>query len=174
MTIFVALDLSDDARAALAAVLQNVEIPGRPSPPENWHVTLRYLGSVDEVSVDRLVGALDDADLVKPFVLRTVGLGAFPKAARATVLWVAATAPPLNELAEAVDDVAERVGFGREDRPFVGHVTLARIRPPGNVLSLIESVEIPRIQIPVDRVTVFESEQGGGHPHYRPIERIEL
>ncbi len=174
MRVFVGIEPGDDARAALASVLADVHIPGKPSPPENWHVTLRYLGAVDEVMLDRLIAGLDEAALPDPFIARTTGLGAFPRAERATVLWVGLRSSRLPDLAEAVEEVVEGIGEGREERPFVGHVTLARIRPPVDVSTLIDVTEIPSIAIPVDRVTVFESILTSGRPRYRPIEHIDL
>lgn len=172
MKVFVGVELSAEARAALATVLAGSDIPGKPSPPENWHITLRYLGTVDEVMLDRLIGGLDDAELPESFVVRTAGLGAFPRADRATVLWVGLRSDHLDVLAEVVDDVVDAIGYGREERPFVGHVTLARIRPPVDVRRLVSSVELPAIAIPVERLTVFESRSG--QPRYVPIERIDL
>lgn len=176
MRVFVGVDLSSDARAALAACLSAVEVPGKPSPPQNWHITLRYIGSMDEVSLDRLVAGLDEADLGDRFALRASGLGAFPKPARATVLYVGldAGSAQLASLAETVHDVVDGIGLGREDRPFVGHVTLSRIRPPVDVSGLIAKVELPSIPIAVDEVTVFESVQRDGGTEYRSIERIAL
>jgi 2'-5' RNA ligase len=174
MRVFVGIELSADARAALSTVLADVDIPGKPTPPANWHITLRYLGSVDEVTLDRLIGGLDEAHLTASFVVRTTGLGAFPGPDRATVLWVGLGSGLLDDLADAVEEVVDGIGRGREERPFVGHVTLARIRPPVDVGRLIESIDLPPIAIPVERVTVFESKQGSGHPRYVPIERIDL
>ena len=176
MKVFVGVDLSAEARAALAACLSEVEVPGKPSPPQNWHITLRYIGAMDEVSLDRLLAGLDEAELGGPFTIRASGLGAFPTPARATVLWVGLTdgRDRLELLAGAVEDVVDGVGLGREDRPFVGHMTLSRIRPPVDVRSLIAGVELPSIPIPVDEITLFESRQIPGGTQYHPIERFPL
>lgn len=176
MKVFVGVDLTHEARLALAASLADVDIPGKPAPPQNWHITLRYIGAMDEVSVDRLLAGLDEAQLGDGFTLRVSGLGAFPKPARATVLFVGldAGSEQLAGLAESVQEVVDGIGLGREDRPFVGHVTLARIRPPADVRELIERAELPPIPIPVEAVTVFESIQVDRGTEYRPIERLPL
>lgn len=176
MKVFVGVDLSVEARAALVASFSGVEIPGKPAPPQNWHITLRYIGAMDDLSIDRLLAGLDETDLGGPFTLRAAGLGAFPKPARATVLWVGLShgAEQLTALSESVQDVVEGIGLGREDRPFLGHVTLARIRPPVDVCGLIASVDLPSIPIPVDEVTVFESVQVDRGTEYHPIDRFPL
>jgi 2'-5' RNA ligase len=174
--VFVGVDLDAEARAVLAASLSDVDIPGKVAPPQNWHITLRYIGAMDDVSLDRLLAGLDEADMGGAFTLRAAGLGAFPKPARATVLWVglAHGSDRLELLAEAVEDVVDGVGLGREDRPFVGHITLARIRPPVDVRRLVSEVEVPPVTIPVDEVTVFESVQIPGGTVYHPIDRFPL
>lgn len=176
MKVFVGVDLPLESRLALVSSLADVGIPGKPSPPQNWHITLRYIGTMDDVSLDRLLAGIDEADLGEPFTLRASGLGAFPKPARATVLWVGLGhgSDRLESLSESVQDVVDGIGLGREERPFMGHITLARIRPPVDVLSLIAGVEVPPVPIPVDEVTVFESIQIPGGTEYRPIERFPL
>ncbi len=176
MKVFVGVDLPAEPRAALAESLSSVAIPGKPAPPQNWHITLRYIGAMDHVSVDRLLAGLDEAEFGGPFTVRVSGLGAFPKPARATVLWVGLGhgSEQLARLSAAVEDVVEGVGFGREERPFVGHITLARIRPPVDVRDLIARADIPSVPIAVDEVTVFETIQRAGGSEYRPIERIAL
>lgn len=176
MKVFVGVDLSLESRLALAASLADIDIPGKPAPPENWHITLRYIGAMDDVSLDRLLAGLDETELGERFSLAVSELGAFPKAARATVLFVGlgAGSERLAALSETVQDVVDGIGLGREDRPFVGHITLARIRPPVDVRELIADVEVPPIRIPVDEVTVFESIQIPGGTQYRPIERFPL
>ena len=176
MKVFVGVDLPLESRLALASSLADVDVPGRPAPPQNWHITLRYIGAMDDVSLDRLLAGLDEADMGERFTLRPSGLGAFPKASRATVLYVGldAGSERLSALAESVQDVVDGIGLGREDRPFLGHVTLARIRPPVDVRRLIADVELPPVRIPVDEVTVFESLQVDGGTEYHPLERFPL
>jgi 2'-5' RNA ligase len=176
MKVFVAVDLPDEPRAALAASLADLELPGKVAPPKNWHITLRYIGAMDDVAVDRLLAGLDEAKLGGPFTLRTAELGAFPRPERATVLWVGVGhgSDRLEALSGVVEEVVNDVGFDREDRPFVGHMTLARVRPPEDVRRLTADVELPSISIPVRSITVFESIQRSGGPEYAPIESIRL
>lgn len=135
--VFVAVVPPLEVVAALSERLEHLPIPGRRVPPPNFHVTLRFIGKVDPVSYDRLLAALGTRPLVEPFRMRLGGLGAFPNPRRATVVWVGVESDPvLDELAATVEDAVVSAGFDPEERPFVPHLTVARVRPPENVTGL--------------------------------------
>ena len=174
--LFVAVAPPPEARAALDAWIRPLAIPGRVVPVENWHITLRFVGQVDEVTSDRLLASLSAADLGSPFKVELGSLGAFPNPRRATVAWVAVAAGEdrLGELSEAVEDACEAAGLDPEERPFRSHLTVSRIRPAEDISSLVAGCESSNVGWRCDRVTVFESHLGRGHPRYEPLEFFEL
>ncbi|MFQ5947930.1 MAG: RNA 2',3'-cyclic phosphodiesterase [Acidimicrobiia bacterium] len=178
--LFVAAPLTDDVRHALAAhlgaALDGRDLPGRPVAPENWHLTLRFLGEAAPVEKDRLVRALDTADLGPSFSVRFGGLGAFPRARKATVLWlgVGGGADELGALAAAVEDAAQAAGFPGEERPFHAHLTLSRIRPHQDVTPLVERVPPFPAVLPVAEVVLFRSHLGRGGARYEGVDRFGL
>ena len=89
-------------------------------PPENWHVTLRFLGEADP---DEIGARLDGAT----FPPATATLG--PVVQRLGRGLVVVPVAGLDELAAVVADVTSDVGQPIDDRVFRGHVTLARFRP---------------------------------------------
>lgn len=135
--VFVAVVPPPEVVAALSERLEPLAIPGRLVPPPNFHITVRFVGKVDPVAYDRLLAALATRPLVEPFRMRLGGLGAFPNPRRATVVWVGVEADPaLDDLAMIVEDAVVSAGFDPEERPFVPHLTVARVRPPENVTGL--------------------------------------
>ncbi len=176
--LFLAVGLDDDTRHALAAHLDahlDELLPGSKVPPENWHVTLRFLGKVDDVQHDRLVTYLDERIDVAPFRLRFGGLGAFPRPRKATVAWIAVDAPELEPLAALAEEAAIAVGCMPEERPFHPHLTLSRIRPPADVSNVVDDLPpFPR-SMSVRSVGCFESTLRGGRPaRYTEIDTFEL
>ncbi|HEX2153410.1 MAG TPA: RNA 2',3'-cyclic phosphodiesterase [Acidimicrobiia bacterium] len=137
--VFAAVVPPPEVVAALAHRLESVTLPGRPVPPANWHITLRFIGHVEEVAYERWLATMDQAPAPAPFDLALRGFGAFPRAARATVFWTGVESAGLPRLAAVVDDSAETAGLGQEERPFHPHLTLARVRPPADVRPLVES-----------------------------------
>lgn len=174
--LFLAVGLSDLARGDVVAALDGFAIPGSLVRPAGWHLTLRFLGSADEVATDRVTAAVAQSPLGAGFVMTIAGLGAFPNPRRATVIWLGVTRGEdrLTELAELCEEAAQSAGFPPEDRPFHPHLTLSRVRPAENVADLLASEPPPPIRTTVDRVTLFRSHLGRGGAVYEPIEEFPL
>lgn len=169
--VFAAVKPPIDVVAAVDDRLGSEVIPGRRVPPENWHITLRFVGETEPVAYERWLANLDAASKPSPFRLSLGELGAFPRSARATVLWVGVHGEGITGLAEVVDDAAEASGLGREDRPFRPHLTLARIRPPEDVRQQIEA-RAGEERLPF-RVTEFHVMAAVGG-RYRVYETFQL
>ena len=176
--LFLAVALDNEVRHGLAAFLgeRAIRFPGRPSPPDNWHLTLRFLGSTDALQRDRVLEFLDEHLIGEPFTLGFTGLGAFPKPSRATVLWLGVDrgSDDLAAMATVCEEAAVSVGFDPEDRPFHPHLTLSRIRPPVSVDGLIEEVGSFPLKMTVDRVTLYRSHLGRDGASYEAIDEALL
>jgi RNA 2',3'-cyclic 3'-phosphodiesterase len=102
---------------------------------ENLHYTLRFLGDVSDETKNLLLSILEKAHIdERPFPLHIQGTGAFPNASRPRVVWAGCAKQdeaPMLELARHVDDFTKEIGLGERDKPFVPHLTLARIKNPG-------------------------------------------
>ena len=177
--LFLAASLDDTTRNLLAAHLEAQQpgsMPGRSVPPQNWHLTLRFLGWATEHQRDGILHYLDETEMPTPFVVRFGALGAFPRARRATVLWLGVDqgGEALTQVAGACDEAAQAVGYEPEGRPFHPHVTLSRIRPHQDVSALIESFDPFLVKMRVAAVTLYESLLRRGGAIYRAIDRVEL
>ena len=174
--LFVGIDLDAETRHGIAASLLNVQLVGSLSPPDNWHLTLRYLGEVLDVVYDRLLFELESVVSANPFRLSFAGLGAFPKTSHATVLWMGVHLgeDELMMLAHQVDDACDRAGLGREDRPFVPHLTLSRIRPAADMWATVEHEPAPKVRLFVDHISVFRSERTVDGMVYSVLDTIDL
>jgi 2'-5' RNA ligase len=178
MRVFVAVPLDEETRHRLARVVADrvPEIPGGAVDPQKWHLTLRFLGEVDEVTVDRIRHSLDTADLGGSFTMTWGGLGAFPRPARASVLWVGIPrgADDLRALWMATEAALDEAGFPPEDRPFRPHLTIARFRPPEDVSPVVGSEPLPTVPMQVERITLFQSRLGRGGAAYSVVDEFLL
>lgn len=178
--LFLAVPLSDTVRAALAerlaGALGGQPLPGRRVAPENWHLTLRFLGDTDAATGRRLVETMREIALGPPFAMEFGGLGAFPRALRAQTLWLGVQSgiPELRALAAVVEQAVTAAGFARDDRPFAAHLTLSRLRPPADVRAVFAAVPATMLTLPVDHVLLVQSHLGRAGPTYVELAAFPL
>jgi 2'-5' RNA ligase len=145
-------------------------------PTENWHLTLRFLGETSTGQLDTVRRDLRSANLGRAFVLVFTGLGAFPSAGRARVLWLgtSAGADSLGSLAAAVEGVVGAAGFPPEARPFKAHLTLGRMNPEADVRDVIRCVRPIDLPAAVDRVVVYRSHLSPRGASYEVVDTVAL
>lgn len=148
---------------------------------ENFHVTVKFLGRIDEARVPDVIDALHTAVRGHPpFEIDVTGLGAFPSATRARVLWagVAAGGDPLAALAASVDGALAGLGFPREERAFSAHVTLGRVREPRRAPALADALGAasarPFGRIAVREAVLMRSDLSPRGARYTPLASLPL
>lgn len=108
---------------------------------ENLHITLRFLGEIPQSRINDVAKALANIKMNK-FQIKLRGVGVFPDLARPRVLWVGVSdgVEELKKLATAVREAVDRFAENREDREFVAHLTVGRIKSSRNIERLREFV----------------------------------
>ncbi len=131
---FLALEIPEKHRDQIAALQQGWLMklpPTRWANPANLHLTMKFLGSVENARLDRLADELEKAvaGLGEISVIFD-RLGCFPSPKRARVAWIGGRAEGADTLVARIEDVAETIDFPREKRPWSMHLTVARLRKP--------------------------------------------
>ena len=181
MRVFIAVDVGDDVRGEVTRVVSTLtgKLDAVKTPPKvvwvkpmSLHVTVRFLGEIEPSVVERLQEVLAPPIALAPFEIEWRGIGAFPNNKHPRALWIGVVsgAAPLAQL-EA--EVARRIAGGSvadlDDRPFVAHLTVGRVKMSGAGVDwpkILQTVEVKRIKTVVDRVTLYRSELSRGGPHY--------
>lgn len=138
------------------------------------HITLKFLGPTPAErlpEVQRCCTAVAAGG--EPCELRLEGLGAFPRPARAMVLWAGVTDPAgmLERLAGGLDGAFAPMGYPAEARPFAAHVTLARFRGPARLdLPGLEPLE-PFV---LRQIRLFRSHLSSGGARYERLASFPL
>jgi 2'-5' RNA ligase len=124
--LFVALRFPDEVRRSLAALCAGV--PGaRWVNPDQFHLTLRFIGEVDGRAA-RTIGEELAGIVVPSFNLELFGVGTFGDKRKANSLWAGVRPNAmLNRLQDKVDNAMLRAGLPPDRRKFMPHVTLARL-----------------------------------------------
>ena len=167
--------------AAALAELEQAVAPLRATQPDlrwtsptSWHITLAFLGEVDETVLDRLTVRLERAAARHPgLTLSAAGAGAFPTAPRARVLWTGLHADlhALRTTAASVAAGARKAGAPPPDgqRRFRPHITLARSREPADLSGLVARLAgYSGMAWPADRVHLIRSHLGPS-PWYESV-----
>jgi len=180
MRAFIAIDLPETIRTALRgkqAALRTA-LPGAAwTRPEGIHLTLKFLGEIPDAKVREVSESLKTLGRFDAFSVAVRGLGFFPDTRRPRVFWAGVDAPPdLGQLAERVEGAMSKIGFGREDRAFRPHLTLARFRMPRpqpaaeTLLARQGTEELGSFE--VSEYFLFESRLLPQGAEYRKVERF--
>ena len=171
MRLFVALDLPHALRERVSTLAFG-GIPGaRWVPPENYHITLRFIGEVAAYQAEEIDHAL--AALRAPgFALKLAGVGTFAKGGRPTSLWVGVERnPQLDHLRSKVEAALQRIGLEPERRRFAPHVSLARLdnAVESNLAAFVQAHNLFRAEpVPMEHFTLFSSILGKDGSVYTP------
>ena len=139
MAVVPPLPVCDDVARAVARLPSSLRAELRRIPPERFHLTLTFLGDVEDVRVGPLAEAL--AALARsqpPIDLQVAGSGHF----QARVLWLGlrGDVEPLESLAADVARAAVAVGVRVQEKPYYGHLTVARPRGQSDVCEAVTAL----------------------------------
>ena len=142
--------------------------------PMNFHVTVRFLGEIEPMlTVDLERRCRTIVDKIKPFDLLLDQLGAFPTMSRARVLWVGGGAPPeFEKLVASMNVELQEMGFEKDRKLNVSHITLARIKgrsDPSVETILRAQGDWPGYTLYVDRLILMESQLSPRGANYTPL-----
>jgi 2'-5' RNA ligase len=185
--LFVAVDLPDAVRQSAAIAAARVRdalahVPARSRlawvEPTLLHLTLVFLGEVDDSTGNVVLERMRAPLAVAPFTLGLGQPGMFPPYGRPRVLWLAVTdgAPALVEAQAAVTRRLEGIRYRREERAFAPHLTLARFKEGGTdgERRAIEQVGVAAASGAVDHVTLYRSRLTPRGPEYTVLVKSTL
>jgi RNA 2',3'-cyclic 3'-phosphodiesterase len=181
--LFVGIGLGEATRARIAAGL-SLAASGQPSVPglrwlrpDTWHLTLQFLGRVQDDAVAGVRLACEQAArATAPFAIELAGAGAFASARRARVIWIGVRTghEHVAALAERLFAGTEPLGFAREQREFQSHLTVARLKTPSNVATVIAALHVPEVAMSVGELTLYRSHLSRAGAEYEAIARFPL
>jgi len=125
MRLFVGLRVPSETYPAISlASVPLVDALGvKTLPPDNWHLTLKFIGDVDENKAREIEAALDKVKF-SPFEILLMGAGAFPDPDRPRAIWIGGRSPGCVDLATKVAEALWFLHLPHED--FTMHLTVAR------------------------------------------------
>lgn len=183
MRSFIAIELPETAKSALAELQQDLKKTGadiRWVKAENIHLTLKFLGNIEEEIIGRIVQVIKGAcKKFESFDLEIKGIGVFPNVKSPRVIWVSVNGNiTVAGIQREIEMGLSPLGFERENRKFSPHLTLGRFRSSQGKRPFMDKVELLKDSsygmIDVRSVSLMRSDLGPAGARYTKIAEISL
>jgi len=172
--LFTAIDLPEDVRKQIAAVVPAPSKNIRPVRSENLHLTLHFLGETEESTVVDAISRIQHP----VFTIVLSGCGTFSNR-EGKILWIGIEkSGPLQTLHAALGKQLLAAGFAIEKRPYSPHITVARTRRPGDnpvVEQFLKSAQtLPPQVVSVSAVQLYRSQLTSRGSRYELVASFPL
>ena len=147
MRTFIAIDLPKEIKDSLAILKEQLMASGADVKwvePQNIHLTLKFLGEVDEKKLEKIITILEEVAKNKnSFSLSISSLGAFPKLDYPRVIWLGIDEgdKESKEIAKELEEKIAKIGIPKEDKPFSSHITIGRTKSTLNREKLVQNLK---------------------------------
>jgi 2'-5' RNA ligase len=166
--IFTAIDISERARSEVFDYIEKLraEFPNLRvgwERAEKLHLTLKFLGDLDEKQLQNLIKAVENAaKRISDFNLQVFQTGAFPAKRNARILWLGLKdeTESLKKLNTVLESECAAKGFAKETRNFKAHLTIARLREPQKSKDLVErhlENEFKSAEFTISEIVIYQS-----------------
>ena len=180
---FIAVELPEEMKQGLARLQADLRKHGARvswTRPEGLHVTLKFLGNVEESQIEAIAEAVRTAvsGSTRPR-LTVAGTGAFPGWGSPRVLWVGVEDEEgrLGAIQARLEKELEKLGFEREKRAFKPHLTLGRVKAIGGVRPVSEDLRNRQVDLgtfEVTQIVVMKSDLKPTGAVYTPLAKIAV
>ncbi len=183
MRTFIAIEIPEEIKTVLAALqnkLRRAAATVSWTKPENIHLTLKFLGEIEEQKLGQIESAcLAAAAETASFTLNISDAGAFPDHKQPRVIWVGlgGETASLTDLQSRLDQRLSELGFEKETRPFQAHLTLGRVKAPKNTRELMAELinyRPPALSFVVDEIVLMRSQLHPAGSIYTPLTRVRF
>ncbi len=177
MRLFIAIDIPDWSKQQLEQ-LQDPNLGVRWTTPDTMHLTLRFIGNVEEPGKQQeLVDQLSSIQM-PAFEMTIKDLGYFPPRKHPNIIWAGIEDNSrLTELQQKIEQACRTADFEPDRRSYIPHITIGRVKSASKkeVNSFINQHKRVRIEeIPVSEFILFESKLDSDGARHFPLERFGL
>jgi 2'-5' RNA ligase len=184
MRTFISVELPDEVKKNIVELvneLKATEAAVKWVTAENLHITLKFLGWVEDRNLDNLIDLTTKAVAGNgSFKARFEGLGTFPEGKTPRVVWVGTVegGDRLCNLAKNLEEALSKAGFRKEEREFRSHITIGRVKEKKGVEKLkekIKSIKDAKFgEALVDRIYIMKSSLTPKGPIYEIVKEVKL
>lgn len=175
MRVFIGLPLSAEIKHTLKAIqdeLQSCHLNAKWIPMENMHITLKFIGEIDELMCEQIIPVVTKtASVFSPLIINMEGHGFFPTARNPRVFFISTDhVGALTNMADYLENELEKIGIKKERR-FKSHITLARFRSKKNVECVERKMNLYLLKgnFPVSEIILLKSTLSSRGAHYETL-----
>jgi len=179
MRLFIALDIPAEICQRISEYMERARSyapEARWARVEGLHVTLKFIGHVEDAAVEKIKAALAPIKAT-PFEVKFAGVGFFPNPNAGRVFWAGVDGgDSLPKLASTIDAAMEKLGIPRETKPYHPHLTLARTssRPLRGLKPLLDEPPPQFGTMTAREFFLYQSQPQRGGSKYTKLERFAL
>lgn len=186
MRTFIAIELPSEIKDSLSRLQEELKASNADVKwvePNNIHLTLKFLGEIDDKKIEKITKIIDDTAREKnKFQMHISSLGAFPKIDFPRVIWVGVDTgdKETKGIADELEEKIAKIGIPKEDRPFSSHITIGRTRSSLNREKLVQDLKNKaelggeKLEFSVTKITLFKSTLTPHGPIYEVLKETNL
>ena len=187
MRAFIAIEIPEDIRCTLAKLQDELKASGADVKwvePRNIHLTLKFLGDIDENLQEKIGAELSALAAENQNYQAAIGLcGAFPNMDYPRVIWVGITDgdAQTKKIARDLEERLSKLGLAKDERAFASHITIGRVRSPSKRKNLTRALADQAQNLAtlkplfnVSKLTLFKSTLSSKGPTYEPQKEVNL
>lgn len=187
MRTFIAIELPQEIKNKLAEIQEELKKSAADVKwvePANIHLTLKFLGEIDDKKQEKIIEIIEDASSKRePFKIEILSVGAFPKIDFPRVIWVDTSQgkDQVKEIALELEEKIAKLGIPKEERSFQSHITLGRVRSGLNKAGLVQELKKliasgikEETAFEVTKITLFKSTLTPKGPVYEALRVASL
>ncbi len=180
---FIAIEIPEEIQKQVALLAGSLKGSGtnvRWVNQENIHLTLKFLGDVQEARIEGLARAVAEVTRgTAPFEVSLSVVGVFPSMRSPRIVWVGVGEgeEPIERLQKGIEENLARIGFPKEGRKYTPHITIGRVKSKRGVEELVAKLRQTSFSsepFKVEGVTVFGSKLTPEGPVYTRLEEVKL
>lgn len=178
MRAFIAIELEKKIKESLSKIQDELKKPDEDIKwvnPNNIHLTLKFLGEVEEQTAPKIIRQLNEATgAAKPFTIEIKNIGGFPNLKSPRVIWagVEKGKEELIQLAATIEDALVSLKFPKENRAFSTHFTLGRVKHIKDTQGFqrkVEQIQCPPLTQEIKSLILFKSTLTPKGPIYEKL-----
>ena len=187
MRAFIAIELPQETKKALTRLQEQLKKNNADVKwvtPENLHLTLKFLGDIDDTQAEKITAVIENVANNHPsYLVKISSIGAFPKLSLLKVVWVGLGTgdEETKGIFKDLEEKLEEFGIPKDERPFSTHITLGRTRSPSNrkilakeIKIITENFKLDNAEFHTEKITLFKSILSSNGPTYEVLKTASL